>query len=82
MTRMTRIRALRPDLFERWSFTVALFLLISRRNGKNNGLLAGVPFLSPLSRTVLRPNSLPFRMPAMQAKLGNEQLTKTSILNY
>ena len=79
MTRMTRIGASRPGLFESWSFTVVLFLLISRRNGKNNGLLAGIPFLPPPSCRISRPNSLPFQTPARQAKLGNEQLTKTSI---
>ena len=44
----TRICTSRPD-------TVALFLLffffsISRRDGENNGFLAGVPFLLPPSR--------------------------------
>ena len=45
----TRIRALRSDLFDRESFTVALYLLISRRDGENNGFLAGVPLLPPLA---------------------------------
>ena len=46
------------------------FFKISRRDGENNGFLAGVPLLRPPSR-VSRPNSipLPFRTPATQAKL-------------
>ena len=32
---------------------------ISRREGENNGLLAGVPLLPPPSRVLSRPNSLP-----------------------
>ena len=42
--------------------------LISRRDGENNGFLAGVPLLPPSSRAVSRPNSLPlpFRTPATQ----------------
>ena len=45
------------------------YFLISRWDGENNGFLAGVPFLPPPSRTVLRPKSLPlpFRTPATQA---------------
>ena len=44
-------------------------LLISRRDGENNGLLAGVPLLPRPSRVVSRPNSLslPFQTPATQA---------------
>ena len=47
-----------------------LFFLISRRDGENNGFLAGVPLLPPPSRVVSRPNSLPlpFRTPATQAR--------------
>ena len=61
-------RASRPDLFDSYSFTVALFLLfflISRRDGENNGLLPVVPLLPPRSCVVSRPNSLPlpFRTP-------------------
>ena len=49
-------------------FYVVIFL-ISRRDGENNGFLAGVPVLPPPSRVVPRPNSLPlpFRPPATQA---------------
>ena len=45
------------------------YFLISRRDGENNGFLAGVPLLPPPSRVVSRPNSLPlpFRTPATQA---------------
>ena len=45
------------------------FFLTSRRDGENNGFLAGVPFLPPPSRVVLRLSSLslPFRTPATQA---------------
>ena len=39
----------------------------SRRNGENNGFLAGVPLLPPPSRVVSRPNC-PFRTPATQAR--------------
>ena len=42
----------RPDLFDSWSFTCSCFIfayIISRRNGENNGLLAGVSF-PPSSR--------------------------------
>ena len=53
--------------------------LISRRDDKNNGLLVGVSLLPPPSRRISCPNSLPFRTLAMQAKLGKEQLMKTSI---
>ena len=46
------------------------YFLISRRDGENNGFLAGVPLLPPPSRVVSRPNSLPlpFRTPATQAR--------------
>ena len=47
------------------------YFLISRRDGENNGFLAGVPLLPPRSLLVSRPNSLPlplpFRTPATQA---------------
>ena len=48
------------------------YFLISRRDGENNGFLAGVPLLPPPSRVVSRSNSLPlpFRTPATQAILG------------
>ena len=48
------------------------YFLISRRDGENNGFLAGVPLLPPPSRVVSRPNSLPlpFRTPATQARLS------------
>ena len=46
-----------------------VIFLISRRDGENDGFLAGVPLLPPPSRVVSRPNSLslPFRTPATQA---------------
>ena len=46
-----------------------VIFLISRRDGENNGFLAGVPLHPPFSRVVSRPNSLlfPFRTPATQA---------------
>ena len=48
------------------------YFLISRRDGENNGFLAGVPLLPPPSRVVSRPSSLPlpFRTPATQARSG------------
>ena len=53
------------------------YFLISRRDGENNGFLAGVPLLPPPSRVVSRPNSLPlpFRTPAMQASRKVSHLT-------
>ena len=60
-------------LFDSWSFTVALFLLfflISRRDGENNGFLAGVPLLPPPSRVVSHPNSLsPFPFERLPRRL-------------
>ena len=46
------------------------YFLISRRDGENNGFLAGVPLLPPPSRLDSRPNSLPlpFRTPDTQAR--------------
>ena len=47
-----KISVSRPDLFDSWSFTCSCFIfayIISRRNGENNGLLAGVSF-PPSSR--------------------------------
>ena len=51
------------------------YFLISRRDGENNGFLAGVPLLPPPWRVVSRPNSLPlpFRTPAMQATKSEEK---------
>ena len=50
---------------------IFVIFLISRRDGENNGLLAGVPLLPPPSRVVSRPNSLPlpFRTTATQANI-------------
>ena len=49
---------------------IFVIFLISRRDGENNGFLAGVPLLQPPSRVVSRSNSLPlpFRTPATQAR--------------
>ena len=53
------------------------YFLISRRDGKNNGFLAGVPLLLPPSRVVSRPYSLPltFRTPATQAMIVKIKLS-------
>ena len=49
---------------------IFVLFLISKRDGENNGFLAGVPLLPPPLRVVSRPNSLPlpFQTPATQAK--------------
>ena len=52
-----------------WQLVIhsCVIFLISRRDGENNGFLAGVPLLPPPSRVVSRPNSLPLRKPALPA---------------
>ena len=57
------------------------YFLISRRDGENNGFLAGVPLLPPSSRAVSRPNSLPlpFRTPATQASNAAKEVGTASI---
>ena len=56
---------------------------ISRRDGENNGFLAGVPLLPPPSRVVSRPNSLPlpFRTPATQAIDIVAKLTLAAVIS-
>ena len=46
-----------------------LVVVISRRDGENNGFLAGVPLLPPPSRVVSRPNSLPFPFERLPRRL-------------
>ena len=43
--------------------------IISRRNGKNNGFLAGVPLLPSPSREVLRPKPIPFPLERLSRRL-------------
>ena len=59
------------------SCVIFAIFLISRRDGENNGLFAGVSLFPPPSRAVSHPNSLPglpFRTSATQARLCKMKL--------
>ena len=54
--------------------------LISRRDGENNGFLAGVPLLPPPSRVVSHPNSLsPFAFERLQRRLSVDCRQRTGM---
>ena len=55
---------------------------ISRRDGENDGLLAGVPLILPPSQAVSRPNflPLPFRTPATQSSSVSDYRLITCLL--
>ena len=55
---------------------------ISRRDGENDGLLAGVPLVLPPSQAVSRPNflPLPFRTPATQSSSVSDYRLITYLL--
>ena len=51
------------------------YFLISRLDGENNGLLAGIPLLPPARSRALNSLPLPFWMPTMQATLCSAEFT-------